>query len=115
MATIENAATEERLIDVLHYIARERNISFEMLLEALEAALLTAYKRHFGSESNAIVIVDRQSGAYRVFHRRAVVEEVQDPKLEISVERGPRALSDRRLLRSRGHAERFRTDRRTDG
>ena len=56
-----------------------------MLLEALEAALLTAYKRHFGSESNAIVIVDRQSGAYRVFHRRNVVEEVEDPKLEISM------------------------------
>ena len=81
MATIDNTATEERLIDVLQYIARERNISFEMLLEALEAALLTAYKRHFGSESNAIVIVDRQSGAYRVYHRRAIVETVEDPKL----------------------------------
>jgi transcription termination/antitermination protein NusA len=85
MATIENTATEEKLLDVLQSIAKDRNISFEMLLEALEAALLTAYKRHFGSESNAIVIVDRQSGAYRVFHRRNVVEAVEDPKLEISV------------------------------
>ncbi|MBV9027614.1 MAG: transcription termination/antitermination protein NusA, partial [Candidatus Eremiobacteraeota bacterium] len=85
MATTENTATDDRLIDVLQSIARERNISFEMLLEALEAALLTAYKRHFGSESNAIVMVDRQSGAYRVFHRRTVVDDVQDPKLEISV------------------------------
>lgn len=85
MATIENTATEEKLIDVLHSIAKDRNISFEMLLEALEAALLTAYKRHFGSESNAIVIVDRQTGAYRVFHRRTVVEEIQDPKIEVSV------------------------------
>ncbi|MBV8196854.1 MAG: transcription termination/antitermination protein NusA, partial [Candidatus Eremiobacteraeota bacterium] len=85
MATIENTATDDRLIDVLQSIARERNISFEMLLEALEAALLTAYKRHFGSESNALVIVDRQSGAYRVFHRRTVTDDVQDPKLEISV------------------------------
>jgi N utilization substance protein A len=56
-----------------------------MLLEALEAALLTAYKRHFGSESNAIVTVDRQSGAYKVYHRRSIVDEVTDPKLEISV------------------------------
>src|SRR5580698_7882749 len=80
-----DAATDEKLIDVLHFIAKERNIPFEMLLEALEAALLTAYKRHFGTESNAIVTVDRQSGAYRVFHRRTVVDEVQDPKLEISV------------------------------
>jgi N utilization substance protein A len=76
---------EERLIDVLHSIAKDRNIAFEMLLEALEAALLTAYKRHFGSESNAIVVVDRQSGAYKVYHRRTIVDEVVDPKLEISV------------------------------
>ena len=90
MATAENTATEEKLIDVLQFIARERNISFEMLLEAFEAALLTAYKRHFGSESNAIVIVDRQSGAYQVYHRRTVVEDVEDPKLEISVKEARR-------------------------
>jgi N utilization substance protein A len=83
-------ATDERLIDVLQSIAKERNISFEMLLEGLEAALLTAYKRHYGSEANAIVIVDRQTGEYKVFHRRTVAEDVTDPKLEISVKRaGP--------------------------
>ncbi len=59
------SAADEKLIDVLQFIAKERNIPFEMLLEALEAALLTAYKRHFGSEANAIVIVDRQTGEYQ--------------------------------------------------
>jgi N utilization substance protein A len=62
-------ATDEKLIDVLQFISKERNIPFEMLIEALEAALLTAYKRHFGSEANAIVTVDRQTGEYKVFHR----------------------------------------------
>ncbi len=76
---------DEKLIDVLQFISKERNIPFEMLLEALEAALLTAYKRHFGSEANAIVIVDRGTGEYRVYHRRTVVDEVTDPKLEISL------------------------------
>jgi transcription termination/antitermination protein NusA len=76
--------TEERLIDVLQYISRERNIPFEMLIEALEAALLTAYKRHFGSEANAIVSVDRQTGEYKVFHRRIVADEITDPRLEIT-------------------------------
>lgn len=76
--------TEDRLVDVLQHISRERNIPFEMLIEALEAALLTAYKRHFGSEANAIVSVDRQTGEYKVFHRRNVVAEVTDPKLEIT-------------------------------
>jgi N utilization substance protein A len=79
--------SDEKLIDVLRYIAKERNIPFEMLIEALEAALLTAYKRHFGSEANALVTVDRQTGDYRVFHRRTVVDEVTDPKLEISVKK----------------------------
>lgn len=83
-------ATEERLIDVLQFISKERNIPFEMLIEALEAALLTAYKRHFGSEANAIVTVDRQTGEYKVFHRRTVAEEVLDPKLEVTPkEAGP--------------------------
>ncbi len=76
--------TEDRLLDVLQFISRERNIPFEMLIEALEAALLTAYKRHFGSEANAIVSVDRQTGEYKVFHRRIVAEEITDPKLEIT-------------------------------
>jgi N utilization substance protein A len=91
-----DAATDEKLIDVLHFIAKERNIPFEMLLEALEAALLTAYKRHFGSESNAIVTVDRQSGAYKVFHRRIVADEVVDPKLEIAKKKlgGPYEIGD---------------------
>ncbi|MBV9971823.1 MAG: transcription termination/antitermination protein NusA [Candidatus Eremiobacteraeota bacterium] len=72
------------LLTALREIARDRDIPFEMLLEALEAALITAYKRHYGGEANAIVTVDRQTGEYTVYHRRAVVAEVLDPKLEIS-------------------------------
>jgi N utilization substance protein A len=79
--------SDEKLIDVLQFIAKERNIPFEMLVEALEAALLTAYKRHFGAEANAIVIVDRQTGDYKVYHRRVVAEEVSDPKLEVDVKK----------------------------
>ena len=78
-------ATDEKLIDVLRMISKERNVPFDMLIEALEAALLTAYKRHFGAEANAIVTVDRQNGDYKVYHRRVVADDVLDPKLEISV------------------------------
>jgi len=80
-----DTATGEKLIDVLRDIAEVRNVPFEMLIEALEAALLTAYKRHFGAEANAIVTVDRVTGEYKVYQRRTVVDEVTDPKLEISV------------------------------
>jgi transcription termination/antitermination protein NusA len=72
------------MISALKEIETERNISLEMLLEALEAALISAYKRNFGGEANAIVTIDRQSGEYKVYHRRTVVDEVADPKLEIA-------------------------------
>jgi N utilization substance protein A len=72
------------MIAALREIETERNISFEMLLEALEAALISAYKRNFGGDANAIVTIDRQTGEYKVYHRRSVVDEVADPKLEIS-------------------------------
>ncbi|HXP94233.1 MAG TPA: transcription termination factor NusA [Candidatus Binatia bacterium] len=72
------------MISALKEIESERNVSFEMLLEALEAALISAYKRNFGGEANAIVTIDRQSGEYKVYHRRTVVDAVADPKLEIA-------------------------------
>jgi len=72
------------MIAALREIETERNISFEMLLEALEAALISAYKRNFGGEANAIVTIDRQTGEYKVYHRRTVAADVEDPKLEIS-------------------------------
>jgi N utilization substance protein A len=72
------------MIAALREIETERNISFEMLLEALEAALISAYKRNFGGEANAIVTIDRQTGEYKVYHRRTVVDTVTDSKLEVS-------------------------------
>lgn len=72
------------MTDALNELEKERNISREMLMEALEAALISAYKRNYGGEANAIVTIDRQSGEYKVFHRRTVVDEVADPKLEIA-------------------------------
>ena len=71
------------MLSALKEIETERGIGFEMLLEALEAALISAYKRNYGGEANAIVTIDRQSGEYKVYHRRTVVDEVVDPKLEI--------------------------------
>jgi N utilization substance protein A len=62
----------------------ERAVSLESLLEALEHALISAYKRNYGSEANAIVTIDRDSGEYKVYHRRLVVENVTDPKIEVT-------------------------------
>ncbi len=75
---------EPTLRESLRLLQGERAIPFDMLLEALEAALISAYKRNFGSEANAIVSIDRDTGEYKVYHRRTVADEVTDAKLEVS-------------------------------
>jgi N utilization substance protein A len=69
----------------LSQLERERGISVEDLVEALEAALLSAYRKHFGSAESVRVQFDRQTGSIRVLSRRNVVEEVEDPKIQIGV------------------------------
>ncbi len=73
-----DARLQAELIAALKEIEKERGISFEMLIEALEAALMSAYKRNFGAEGNAIVTVDRETGKYQVFRRRTVVEQYSE-------------------------------------
>ncbi len=75
---------EPTLRESLRLLQGERAIPFDMLLEALEAALISAYKRNFGGEANAIVSIDRDTGEYKVYHRRVVADEITDPKLEVS-------------------------------
>jgi N utilization substance protein A len=84
MKATKTQPDEPTLRESLRALQGERAIPFEMLLEALEAALLSAYKRNFGAEANAIVAIDRDTGEYKVYHRRLVVDDVGDPKLEVS-------------------------------
>ncbi|MBF8436666.1 transcription termination/antitermination protein NusA [Halanaerobiaceae bacterium Z-7014] len=76
-------------IEFLHAlddIASEKDISKDVLLEALETALESAYKKDFGSKENAEVKIDQDSGEVRVIARKKVVEEVEDDNSEISLE-----------------------------
>ena len=89
-ATVVSPATANpQLIEALKELERDRNLSAEVLMEALEAALVSAYKRNFVREPESlgepVVTVDRANGAYRVFARRTVAAEVTDPNLEIAV------------------------------
>ncbi|MGM0414276.1 MAG: transcription termination factor NusA [Bacillota bacterium] len=76
-------------IEFLHAlddIASEKDISKDVLLEAIETALESAYKKDFGSKENAEVKIDQDSGEVRVIARKDVVEEVGDKNSEISLE-----------------------------
>ena len=73
------------LLSAFEQLARERGISAEVLFEAVEAALISAYKRNFGTAQNVRVAMDRDTGEIHVYSRKDVVEIVSDPKQEISL------------------------------
>ena len=70
----------------LDQIEEEKGIAKEVLIEAIEAALISAYRRNFGSAQNVSVDIARDTGVIHVYARKTVVPEVTDPRLEISLE-----------------------------
>ena len=74
------------LLSALKDLGREKGIDEEVILEAIEAALISAYKKNFGSLQNVRVFVDRETGEFKVFARKEVVEEVFNDRSEISLE-----------------------------
>ncbi|MDQ7794575.1 MAG: transcription termination factor NusA [bacterium] len=83
--TQDRAKPNPELIHALEQIEGERGIGKDVLLEAIEAALISAYRRNFGSSESVDVVVDRDSGAIRVLAKRLVVEEVEDPHFQVSL------------------------------
>lgn len=75
-----------QLFDAIENLGKEKGINKEILIEALEAALISAYKKNFKSATNVRVELDEKSGTMRVFSRKTVVEEVLDNQQEISLE-----------------------------
>ncbi|MFT4413602.1 transcription termination factor NusA [Fredinandcohnia humi] len=74
------------LLDALTLLEKEKGISKDVIIEAIEAALISAYKRNFNQAQNVRVDLNLANGSMRVFARKDVVEEVFDPRLEISVD-----------------------------
>ncbi|HHV44409.1 MAG TPA: transcription termination/antitermination protein NusA [Firmicutes bacterium] len=74
------------LLGALKELEKERGISRAVLFEAIEAAILSAYKRHYGTSENAFVTIDETTGNIRVYARKRVVEEVTSEETEISLE-----------------------------
>jgi N utilization substance protein A len=73
------------LIQALNEIERERGIPKEALIEAIKSALNTAYKKNFGVAQNVSVEFNEKSGDVHVYSQKKVVNEVEDPRLEITL------------------------------
>ena len=76
----------KEFIEALNELEKERGIKKDYLLESLEAALVTAYKRNFDSVDNVKVTIDDVTGEIHIYSVRTVVEVSEDPLLEIGLE-----------------------------
>ena len=74
-------------MEALDELEKDRGIDKEILIDTIEQALLTAYKKNFGSAQNVRVEIDRERGDVRVFSQRVVVDEsdLYDTFLEIGI------------------------------
>lgn len=75
------------LLEALEQIEKEKDISKETLLEAIENSLLTACKNHFGKADNVKVNIDPVTCQFSVYAEKTVVENVEDDVTEISLEK----------------------------
>lgn len=73
-------------IEALHEIESQKGISKDILIEAIEAALISSYKRNFNTAQNVRVDINRQTGVIKVYARKTVADEVLDPRLDITLE-----------------------------
>lgn len=73
-------------IEALNEIEATKGIGKDVLLEAIEAALISSYKRNFNTAQNVRVDIDRQTGVIKVYARKTVTDDVIDPRLDISLE-----------------------------
>lgn len=77
----------DTVIDIIERIGSERNISSAVLVEAIEAAMVSASKKMLGSNLNVSrAILDRETGNFKVYASKIVVHHVEDENLHISLE-----------------------------
>ena len=73
------------LLEALTILEKEKNISKEVLMEAIEQSLIQACKNHFGKADNVHVTIDHETCEFSVYADKTVVEVVEDPMMEISL------------------------------
>lgn len=75
----------KELIEALNALEKEKEISKEKLLSAIETSLLTACKNHFGKADNFKVTINRETGDFKVIAEKEVVDDVIDDTTQISL------------------------------
>ena len=75
----------KEMFEALEELSIEKGINKDYILEAIETALITAYKRNFNSSENVKIVIDEEHYTINVYSLKEVVEEVFDPAIEIDL------------------------------
>jgi N utilization substance protein A len=81
----------------INQICSERNLPQEIIFEAIESALVSAYRRNYGGGQNVKAVIDTQTGAPHVFLECIVVEQVEDDRFEISLREARRIAPEAQI------------------
>ena len=73
------------LMEALDLLAREKNISKKVMIEAIKESLMQACKKNFGHNENVVVNMNEETGDYTLYAVKDVVDEVEDPAVQIDV------------------------------
>ena len=73
-------------VQALRDIEKEKDIPLETLEEILEAALVSAYRKHYGSSGEIHVEIDWEDSRASIYARKLVVEKIEDPHTELSID-----------------------------
>lgn len=92
-----NDTDNRELIEALDELEREKEISKDIILEAIENSLLAACKNHFGKSDNIKVNINRETGEVTVFAEKDIVEDVNDPAMEISLSDAKKISEDKEI------------------
>ena len=76
----------KEFLDALNLVAKEKGIDKEIIFEAIEASLVSACKKHFGTSQNIKVDMNRETGEVKCYMQKTIVETVEDPQMEIALD-----------------------------
>ncbi len=83
---MKEAIDNKELIIALDELEKERGIKKEYILESIQTALITAYKRNFDSAENVKVTIDEKTGETHIYSVKTIVEAAKDQNFEISMD-----------------------------
>src|SRR3990167_1371184 len=88
----------KQFVMTMRQIAEEKNLSFDVVQDALEQALAAAYRKDFGNREQTVkTVLNPNSGVFKIYVVHEIVKEVEDPDTQISLEEAKKIKKDAKV------------------